>query len=298
VNVSVTAGGVDVSWTSGHPDGAPLRYALFFSSDGGVTREPVMPVITGTVFHWDTTFTPATANGRLIVVASDGFNTAEAMSPAFTIARRAPVASITSPVQHGKAGLITPPYPLVASQPIQLVGVGFDLNDGLLAGDALRWATDEDGPLGTGAQLAVTLAAGTHHLHLQAISSAGQIGVDDAVITVVASAPVPQPTPAPPAIGPNPGPLRFYDCRAGGAPAAQIVPLAPADLPYDPQQTVPWLSAERQSDGSLKISVTCSNLPAPSLAGEIIVVAQDHAALPIEVQVFGAPLRLYVPDAF
>lgn len=41
---------------------------------------------------------------------------------------------------------------LVASRPIELHGSGFDLNDGVLDGTSLRWASDRQGPLGIGQQ--------------------------------------------------------------------------------------------------------------------------------------------------
>ncbi len=75
---------------------------------------------------------------------------------------------------------------LIAGQPLYLRGSGYDLNDGLLDGQNLRWASSIQGPLGIGQELTVRLQPGTHTLVLQAISSAGMIGSDSITVIVLA----------------------------------------------------------------------------------------------------------------
>ena len=190
---------VHASWLGTHPNAAPLTYALYFSPDDGVTRLPIASAITATSLVWPTGLAQGTEKARLIVTASDGFHTAEATSTRFSIARKPPAALISSPVVVRQTAAAVGPAlgpsdvhvtptatTLVASQPVELRGSGFDLNDGVLDDQALRWSSDVQGPLGIGRQLTVHLQPGTHTLTLQAVSSAGLIGSDHIVVNVLA----------------------------------------------------------------------------------------------------------------
>jgi hypothetical protein len=202
-SVTADSTAVDARWTASHPNGAPLTYSLYFSPDDGATRMPIATALTTTSYLWPTALAQGTTQARLIVVASDGFHTAEATSSRFSIPRKPPVAAISAPVvvrnqTHGTAATdagIAPqhiitgtivPQTLIASQPLYLRGSGYDLNDGLLDGQNLRWASSVQGPLGIGQELTVRLQPGIHTLVLQAISSAGLIGSDSITVTVLA----------------------------------------------------------------------------------------------------------------
>ena len=196
-SVNANSTEAQASWSASHPDGASLTYALYFSPDDGVTRLPIATALTATTYLWPTALAQGTTQARLIAVASDGFHTAEATSPRFSIPAKPPAAWISEPAT-GRQGLagggtehipqpITPTITtLVASRPIELRGSGFDLNDGVLDGTGLRWASDRQGPLGISQQLTVTLSPGVHVLTLQAVSSAGLIGSDQITVTVLA----------------------------------------------------------------------------------------------------------------
>ncbi|MCC7355975.1 MAG: DNRLRE domain-containing protein [Anaerolineae bacterium] len=202
---SVTADNtaVDARWTASHPNSAPLTYSLYFSPDDGTTRMPIATVLTTTTYIWPTALAQGTTQARLIVVASDGFHTAEATSNRFSIPRKPPVAAISAPVvpreetqsdAHDHTEIvpqhtITPTVvtqTLIASQPVYLHGTGYDLNDGLLDGGNLRWASSVQGPLGISSTLTVKLQPGVHTLILQAISSVGLIGSDSITVNVLA----------------------------------------------------------------------------------------------------------------
>ncbi|MCW5860933.1 MAG: hypothetical protein KIS63_21745, partial [Caldilineales bacterium] len=196
--LNATSDEVQTAWIGNHPDAAALTYALYFSPDDGVTRLPIATALTASSYTWPTALAQGTTQGRLIVVASDGFHTAEATSARFSIPRKPPAAWISEPAT-GRQGPadggehftqpITPTVTtLVAGQPIQLRGSGFDLNDGALDGAGLRWASDRQGPLGIGQQLTTTLESGVHTLFLQAVNSAGMIGSDQVTVTVQADA--------------------------------------------------------------------------------------------------------------
>jgi hypothetical protein len=72
----------------------------------------------------------------LIVEASDGYNTGEGQSNAFTIAGKAPLVSIINPTSTTKP---------VANQPLILAGGAYDFMAGPLTGSALIWSSDKAG---------------------------------------------------------------------------------------------------------------------------------------------------------
>jgi hypothetical protein len=68
---------------------------------------------------------------------------------------------------------------------VSLQGSATDPEDGAVPGGQLRWTSNRQGLLGTGATLSVsTLSAGVHILTLQATDSAGHVGYDQATITI------------------------------------------------------------------------------------------------------------------
>jgi hypothetical protein len=177
VKAAVVDGVAHVTWQAQHPT-APLRFALDFSADDGKTRTRLASGIDATSYDWNTELAPGTEVARLILVASDGFHTVEAMTESFSIPRRAPVARISAPEHQGAR--------TVAGRPLELRGSGFDLNDGLLAGKSLRWTSSLNGLLGSGASLTVSLMPGQHLLTLEAISSAELVGSDTIDLVVLA----------------------------------------------------------------------------------------------------------------
>ncbi len=67
-------------------------------------------------------------------------------------------------------------------------GIGSDIEDGLLSGDALSWTSDMDGALGTGTVLQTnTLSLGTHSITLTATDSLHATGTAIITVTVVES---------------------------------------------------------------------------------------------------------------
>jgi Tol biopolymer transport system component len=86
---------VTVSWTGGDADGDALTYSVLTSRDGGTTWLPVAAGLDGTSHTFPVG--PATTGGdlRVKVVASDGWNTVEALSPgAFTVEATATTGSV------------------------------------------------------------------------------------------------------------------------------------------------------------------------------------------------------------
>jgi hypothetical protein len=67
--------------------------------------------------------------------------------------------------------------------PFELIGTGFDSEDGELTGDSLEWYGSRDGFLGTGSPLTAVFT-GAQTLTLRAIDSDGNVGVDEVSFTL------------------------------------------------------------------------------------------------------------------
>ena len=116
--------------------------------------------------------------GKIKVMVSDGFNSAEDISDnPFTIGNKPPVAAIISP-PPGAAFTIGPK--------VVLEGAGMDLENGSLGDSALSWVSSIDGALGTGQLLEVNLSPGVHTITLTATDSGGLTSTASIQVTVVA----------------------------------------------------------------------------------------------------------------
>ena len=80
---------IQANWTASDPDGTPLVFDVSYSPDNGQTWQTIRNNYTHTslVFKNDL---PGGANARLRVVASDGMNSAVAMSPPFAVDLKPP----------------------------------------------------------------------------------------------------------------------------------------------------------------------------------------------------------------
>ena len=72
--------------------------------------------------------------------------------------------------------------------PINFVGSGSDIEDGVLSGDSLVWTSSIDGNIGNGTNFNSMLTAGTHTITLTAYDSEGGTGSDTVSITVLHTA--------------------------------------------------------------------------------------------------------------
>lgn len=71
-----------VDWTADDLDGDELSYFLAYTPDGGDTWIPIASNLTTTSYEWNTTGVAPTAECKVKVMASDGYNTAEDVSDA------------------------------------------------------------------------------------------------------------------------------------------------------------------------------------------------------------------------
>lgn len=162
--------GAAVRWTAADQDNDTLTFNLQYSPDNGQTWRLVAMGLTGNSFSitslagWS-----GSDQGRLRVLASDGFNTAQDDSDgAFSVPDSAPSALIAQP----PPGAVIPP-----GRSVLLQGTATDWEDGPLSSTQLAWNSDRDGALGAGrAALVDSLSPGLHHITLTATDSSGQRG--------------------------------------------------------------------------------------------------------------------------
>ena len=170
------------SWSGSDPDGNDLTYSVQYSSDGGNSWETIATGLSRNSLTVPVDNLRGTEEGLIRIMASDGYNTAYAVSPqTFSVPNSPPVVTISTPGDGVRVD---------SSAIIVLRGSAFDLEDGQLSGTALVWQSDQHGMLGTGRVLdlkASALSRGTHTITLTATDSGGAI--DQTSVSVEVTAP-------------------------------------------------------------------------------------------------------------
>ena len=155
-------GTVTVSWNASHPNGLPLTFDLYYVRSGAPLPQPLKMNVTGNSTSIDTTLLGG-GTATIRVIASDGFNTAQADSPSFTMANKSPVSIIDSPgtglhIHYG--------------QLVNFSGEALDYQDGSVGGSNLHWS-DQNGALAAGSYWSAdNLPVGTNVITLTATNSA------------------------------------------------------------------------------------------------------------------------------
>ena len=88
---------IAVTWSAADADGDALQFALDYSADGGATWRRLPQYLTGALYEWTPYYLPVSAAARLRIRASDGFNTATALSAPFEITPGPPHVFIVHP---------------------------------------------------------------------------------------------------------------------------------------------------------------------------------------------------------
>jgi hypothetical protein len=165
-----------ITWAANDPDGDPLTYSVLYSPDQS-NWVPVGAAITQTQLAVNAAELVGGNGAKVRVLATDGVNTStdESNDP-FTVGRKSPQAFILSPPED-----IT----ITLNTPLWLEGYAYDLEDGPLGDEALRWSSSLIGELGTGSLVVVLLPEGQHVITLTATDSEGNIGTDTVHVYVV-----------------------------------------------------------------------------------------------------------------
>lgn len=167
---------IHITWTAFDQDGDPMQFSLEYSADNGTTWIQITPALNGNSFDWTPGFIPAGAQARLRLTASDGFNTAQAVSNAFTLTARPPFAFIVSP-ENGANFTEGAVASLTGGS---MTAGGADLGD-------FTWSYDGDPvPIGLTKDITLTLnQVGVHTLSLQ-VNADGQTDASSITVNVLA----------------------------------------------------------------------------------------------------------------
>ena len=178
--------GMTIVWEATDPDSADnLLYSIQYSPDDGVTWRSIASDFPGPKNSNRVTLTltslvglpqSTTNGGRIRVAASDGYHTALATSPGFTVTNRPPEAYIVSP---------GPGQSAPAGETVLLRGDAIDEEDGGLSGDSLSWTVDGMAN-GTGEEQSVSgLAPGSYDVVLTAEDSVGATGTAQTTLQIL-----------------------------------------------------------------------------------------------------------------
>ena len=167
-----------VQWTATDASGDPLEVSIEYSADNGVSWRSIgsasgsgslsVPIHRLAI--------PNDGQGRFRVTASDGLRSASAVSAAFEIANQPPQVYIDKTLGIGA---------VLEANAVSLRANAYDGEDGPLDGASVRWDSNLDGTLGTGAQLTTTaLSIGPHAITVWAFDRHGFANSDTIHVTV------------------------------------------------------------------------------------------------------------------
>lgn len=173
---------IDLQWTGSDPDGDALSYTVQYSANGGRSWRTLAANVRVTALTVPRSALAASTQGRLRVMASDGFWSAtDDSNGVFAVANNAPRVFITGPGTDAA---------YFGSQLISLDGEALDPEDGTLTGTRLVWRTNRStSSLGSGNQIAVRasqLAEGLHTITLTATDRGGATTTTSINIVVAA----------------------------------------------------------------------------------------------------------------
>ena len=166
-----------ITWHAEDPDGDTLYFLLQASGDDGATWTTLAADVTGRSFSFDTALLPGGDQIRIRVVGTDGLRTMwDTSDGAFTVVPKPPQVTIESPRQGAR---------FLPGDVVVFSGYAYDPEDGPLPPSALSWASDRDGPLGTGSALELdTLSFGKHAITLTATDSDSQTSTATANVVI------------------------------------------------------------------------------------------------------------------
>jgi hypothetical protein len=178
---SLLASGTNpISWTASDADGDALHYIVQYSRDGGQNWESLATNLIDSSYSVDLATVAGSSQAMVRVIASDGFNSAVAQSPAaFTVEAKGPEIHIASPDAD---------YALEENWPVVLQAWGTDPEDGYVSPEAFSWTSDVDGDLGVGDQVvSQSLSVGDHTLTVTGTDSDGNVASAKVHITILPS---------------------------------------------------------------------------------------------------------------
>lgn len=178
---NITADDEMIQWEASDPDGDDLTYVVSASDDDGETWTSLGIDLTGTSIKFLASSLNNTHNGRVRVLASDGFFTSQDISDAPFVITTLEGSSLYVDIFE-EGGVFS------GDQTVILEGEAYS-NTGSVSQDevAFTWSSDIDGVLAEGSSLAINameLSEGTHTITLSAEYEGLDPGSDSIEITI------------------------------------------------------------------------------------------------------------------
>ncbi len=163
------SGPYTVAWDARDADGDAVTARVLFSADGGVSWEPLAVNLSSQQYVVDASDLPGSDNALIRIQVSDGVNTtADESDGSFRVSGKAPLVFVLGPKEGDR---------LSPGEQLILQGQASDPEEGAIAGEALSWSSDIDGPLGVGTDVVVDeLSPGVHQITLAATDGDGMVG--------------------------------------------------------------------------------------------------------------------------
>jgi len=166
-----------VSWQAGDADNDGLTFTVFYNNGNDQRWIPIATDVTKQSVSIDTRMLAGSTKARVRVRATDGVNTTEAESAAFTVKEQAPMVTI---LRLRNNDVIS------SRQSTEFTGAAYDPREEILPSARLRWTSNRDGVLGAGRHLKTSrpLSRGEHTITLTATNSQGKVGTKKVKIRV------------------------------------------------------------------------------------------------------------------
>jgi hypothetical protein len=160
---------LNLSWTAADADGDPLLFSVQLSSDGGKTWQSLLVNQPDSQLTLNTRHLTGSPISVLRVVASDGFNTALAVTDPFVIPTHAPEIAFSGIMDGQRIGF---------GQVVNVTAFAYDAEDGSLPSTGIHWTLVGPTPLtATGSAVSlVRLSPGPYTLAGQVADSDGNPG--------------------------------------------------------------------------------------------------------------------------
>ncbi|MDY6950836.1 MAG: hypothetical protein SWE60_04945 [Thermodesulfobacteriota bacterium] len=164
-----------IEWRAEDEDGGPLSFTILYSPDNGNSWFPVAWLVQGESCEVNSAMLPGGNEGKIRVIVTDGFNTAEGDSAGtFVVPGKPPKAFIIGPNanSHFSSGEV-----------ITFDGEGHDLEDESIPDTSFAWLYGST-VFGQGRRLNARLPGGLHEVTLTVFDSEDNVTQDTMVISI------------------------------------------------------------------------------------------------------------------
>jgi hypothetical protein len=251
---SPVSGMVTLQWNAADADGDALVYDVLYSADDGAHWQFVRMGASGNSVQMDTSELAGSSAGRFKVLAHDGGNQGEGVSPAYAVAAKAPIVTVLNPLDGLRINL---------GQELVFSAEVFDWQDGSVDTASIEWRDQTNYLLGIGTEFSTAdFLTGENVITARATNSLGVTGTATFTIYIGDDLALPGPTlaAAPDQVGWHVG------TTEGGAQTAQVTVdnLGSGTLSFSFSEDADWLN------------VTASGGSAPA----VLSLTADPAGLP------------------